>query len=102
MSQSALLTKQMVSGIQPGDPDNQLLRRIKRIDSELKALEGATTAAATVSAATSVQAGTHAQRLLIAPASLPIGSMFYETDRLALYIVLESAGVHYWAWAGGV
>lgn len=47
--------------------------------------------------------GTHASRLLSYPAAAnPIGLTFWETDRLALYIIINLAGVHTWTIMEGV
>lgn len=49
-----------------------------------------------------VSEGTHAQRLLVAASSQQVGSVFLETDRTTVYIVVLNAGVQVWQWVGGL
>lgn len=46
--------------------------------------------------------GTHGDRLVLYPASAyPIGSLFYETDRMVLYAVVNSGGTPVWQYLAG-
>ena len=50
-----------------------------------------------------IQSGTHAARLAIAPASLPMGSLWMETDRTnVVYQVQQIAGAPAWVYVAGV
>lgn len=45
---------------------------------------------------------THANRLVLYPASsYPVGSAFYETDRMAVYVVVSSSGANVWQYIAG-
>lgn len=53
-------------------------------------------------AGSSTIVGTHAQRLTVyAPANEPVGTMFFETDTVLLYIVSNASGINQWVLIGG-
>jgi hypothetical protein len=88
--------------LQPTDADfvSILNRRLELIGA---ALEARSETAAVVSGSGSGYAGSHEQRVRTYPAaSVSLGTIFYETDRNAVYLCVP-AGVngHVWKWVAG-
>ena len=90
----------ILSGTFDGDVDNQLLRRIKRLQASVETLEGQISGLSSLTATTTtttVHTGTHSQRLALSPASVEPGTLFYETDTTTLYICLQSGATRIWS-----
>ena len=82
-----------------GVTDPEFVRLLNKRFEEIASAIGSTPSAAVP--ATSHHSGSHAQRLSVAAASVPVGTMFYETDRTLFYMAVTSGGTRIWRYVSG-